>query len=79
MKQAHGAFPAGTVFRSAPSSTGGARYLVNDVVCECPDYQRGGNVCKHVRAMRLVARPVAPAVAPKRKKSYADLFGPDQD
>ena len=54
LKQAYGAFPAGTVLRRAPSCSGnGTHYLVNAVVCECADYQRAGNVCKHVRAIRL--------------------------
>src|SRR4051812_17165624 len=81
LKVAVGAFPAGTQFRRAPSSRGdGTRYLVNAVACECPDYQRAGNVCKHVRAIRLAERheyEVEQAfadVAAKPRKTYADLF-----
>lgn len=52
LKRAVGAFPAGTVFRRAPSCRDPkVRYLVNNVACQCPDYQRAGYVCKHVRAV----------------------------
>ncbi len=63
LKVPWGAFEAGTVFRRAPGSNG-ARYLVNAVACECPDYQRNGAICKHVRAVVLweQQRP-APAFA----------------
>jgi hypothetical protein len=75
LKRPYGAFPAGTVFRRAPSSAGnGTRYLVNDVVCECPDYQHNGAICKHIRAVVLFEQRQA-APAPKRA-SYADLFPP---
>jgi len=47
-----GSFEAGTTFRRATGSRG-ARYLVNAVACECPDYQESGNICKHVRAVAL--------------------------
>jgi hypothetical protein len=51
-----GAFDAGTLFRRAPScTTPGAHYLVNEVACECHDYQQAGNVCKHIRAVRMEA------------------------
>lgn len=71
LKVAHGAFPAGTVFRRATGSNG-ARYLVNAVACECPDYQQAGNICKHVRAVVLFER--RQQSTPKRRASYADLF-----
>jgi len=45
--------PAGTQFRRAPSRCSDRRCLVNAVACECPDYQKAGHVCKHVRAVRL--------------------------
>jgi hypothetical protein len=85
LQRPHGAFPAGSCFYGVPSSTPGAAYLANASACQCPDYQRSGNVCKHVRAVRLferawhqeVAAPAAPA--PKRFKRYAELFGPDED
>lgn len=49
-----GAFKAGTTFRQAPSSSGsGVRYLVNAYACQCPSYQKGGHICKHIRALRL--------------------------
>jgi len=47
-----GSFEAGTTFRRATGSRG-ARYLVNAVACECPDYQQSENICKHVRAVVL--------------------------
>jgi hypothetical protein len=72
LRVAWGAFEAGTTFRRAPGSQG-ARYLVNAVACECPDYQQGGYICKHVRAVVLFeqrqARP-----DPTPKASYSDLF-----
>jgi hypothetical protein len=42
LRQAWGAFEAGTTFRRTPASGGTRRYLVNAVACECPDYQQGG-------------------------------------
>jgi hypothetical protein len=38
LKVAWGSLEAGTTFRRATGSNG-ARYLVNAVACECPDYQ----------------------------------------
>lgn len=62
LKQAVGAFPAGTVLRRAPSSTGnGTRYFVNGSVCTCPDYVHGTAICKHVRAFRLWEASTRPA------------------
>ena len=71
LRQAWGSFEAGTTFRRAPGSNG-ARYLVNAVACECPDYQQGGHICKHVRAVVLFEQCQQPA--PKPKASYSDLF-----
>lgn len=81
LKVAWGSFEAGTTFRRATGSTS-ARYLVNAVACECPDYQQAGQICKHIRAVvaweaRLAAeeaeleRVLGPA--PKRSR-YEDLF-----
>jgi hypothetical protein len=60
LTKAHGAFPAGTVFYGVPSSgprdpiTGEIkRYMANDRACNCQDYLKAGNVCKHVRAARI--------------------------
>src|SRR4051812_6602859 len=62
LKQPVGAFPAGTEFRRAPSSKGdGSWYLVNSVVCECPDYQQNTAICKHLRAYRLAEQSTRPA------------------
>ena len=73
LRQSRGAFPAGTVFRRAPSSRDDrARYLVNAVACQCPDYQQGGNICKHVCAVVLFEQRQQPT--PKRRASYEDLF-----
>src|SRR5215207_7090329 len=52
LKVAWGSFEAGTTFRRATGSNG-ARYLVNAVACQCPDYAERGNICKHVRAFIL--------------------------
>src|SRR3954454_3978742 len=52
LKVAWGSFEAGTTFRRATGSKG-ARYLVNAVACECPDYQQNLAICKHVRAVVL--------------------------
>jgi hypothetical protein len=71
LKQPFGCFEAGTVFRRAYGSDG-ARYLVNAVACECPDYQQSQNICKHVRAVVLWEARQQPAPAPR--PSYADLF-----
>lgn len=67
------AFEAGTVFRRAPGSNG-AKYLVNAVVCQCPDYQRAGNICKHVRAVVLSE---AASFGTLLYKKYEHLFGRD--
>jgi len=71
LKVAWGSFEAGTTFRRATGSRG-ARYLVNAVARECPDYQQAGNICKHVRAVVLFEQRQQPA--PKKRASYADLF-----
>jgi hypothetical protein len=73
LKVAWGSFEAGTTFRRATGSKG-ARYLVNAVACECPDYQHNGAICKHVRAVVLFEAQQAATVAPKPRASYADLF-----
>lgn len=52
LKEGWGSFEPGTTFRRAHGSNG-ARYLVNAVACQCPDYAEGGNICKHVRAYAL--------------------------
>jgi mRNA-degrading endonuclease toxin of MazEF toxin-antitoxin module len=63
LKVQWGAFDAGTLFRRAPScTTPGTCYLVNEVACECHDYQQAGNVCKHVRAVRMEAEAAREAV-----------------
>ena len=76
LKQAWGAFEAGTEFRRAPSVRNPkVRYLVNSVACQCPDYAQHGNVCKHVRAVVLWEASQQPApTAPQARPSYADLF-----
>src|SRR5215208_5351951 len=70
LKVAWGSFEAGTTFRRATGSTG-ARYLVNSVACECPDYQQSHNICKRVRAVVLFEqRQQQPAPA----STYERLF-----
>jgi hypothetical protein len=72
LKQPWGSFSAGTTFRRAPGSNG-ARYLVNAVACQCPDYAERGNICKHVRAFILwEQRQQRPAPSPRSK--YEALF-----
>jgi hypothetical protein len=76
LKQPFGSFEAGTVFRRAYGSDG-ARYLVNSVACQCPDYAERGHICKHVRAVVLwEARQQQPAPTPKARPSYDDLWPP---
>jgi hypothetical protein len=85
LKRPHGAFPVGSCFYGVPSSKLGASYLANAVACYCPDYRRRDAVCKHVRAVRLfeqarhqeAAAQAAPT--PKRFRTYAELFGLDED
>jgi hypothetical protein len=73
LRQPYGAFPAGTIFRRAPSSKGdGTFYLVNAVACECPDYQHSGAICKHVRAVVLFERQAQPIRTVRAR--YDDLF-----
>lgn len=60
LKQQWGSFEAGTVFRRAYGSRG-ARYLVNSVACQCPDYAEWKNVCKHIRAVVMWEAQQAPA------------------
>jgi hypothetical protein len=71
LKVAWGSFSAGTTFRRATGSRG-ARYLVNAVACECPDYQQAGNICKHVRAVVAFEQRRQPAPAFRR---LAELTG----
>jgi hypothetical protein len=74
LRKPWGAFAAGTVFRRATGSNG-ARYLVNAVACECPDYQQAGNICKHVRALVLFEqRQAAAATVLELRARYEDLF-----
>ena len=72
LRQAWGSFEVGTTFRRAPSSSRTSRYLVNAIACECPDYQQGGYICKHVRAVVLFEQRQQPT--PKAR--YEDLFPP---
>jgi len=72
LKVAVGAFPAGTVFRRAVGSNG-ARYLVNAVACECPDYQRSERICKHIRAI-VLHQEAAISAASTPRRSYETLF-----
>lgn len=75
LKVQWGAFDAGTVFRRVPScTTDDTRYLANAVVCQCPDYQRAGNVCKHIRAIRLDAEQAREAAVIKPRARYEDIF-----
>src|SRR4051812_36419721 len=79
LKQAFGSFEPGTTFRRAYGSNG-ARYLVNAVACECPDYAEWGHICKHIRAIVLweasQQQPAAqPAPAPRKARpSYDELY-----
>jgi hypothetical protein len=72
LRRPWGSFAAGTVFRRAPSSMGNdTRYLVNEVVCTCPDYQCNGAICKHIRALVLFEQQQA---VPSPLARYEDLF-----
>jgi hypothetical protein len=80
LKVSFGAFEPGTVFRRAYGS-GGARYLVNAVACECPDYQQSHNICKHVRAVVLweaeqarADAEIARVLGPAPLKRYEALY-----
>lgn len=70
LKQEYGAFPRGTAFLAAPGSSG-RRWLCNTVVCECPDYRRSFNVCKHVRAAILLDEQER---AKQPRRGYTELF-----
>lgn len=53
--------PAGAYFWAVPGSNGNA-YIANERFCQCPDYQRSGNICKHIRAVvRREARKASEA------------------
>src|SRR5437868_4902882 len=73
LKVAWGGFEAGTVFRRAYGSNG-ARYLVNAVACQCPDYQQRGAVCKHIRAFVLWTARQAATSRPAPRLTAEDLF-----
>src|SRR5215216_5015828 len=75
LKVAHGSFSAGTTFRRATGSTG-ARYLVNAVACECPDYQQSEQVCKHIRAVVLFEAGQQPAPKPRTALDRLDALFP---
>jgi len=59
LKRPFGAFETGTRFLIAPGSKG-EQYMVTRVSCDCPDYQRNGNVCKHIRAALLAGVDLTP-------------------
>ena len=59
LKRPFGAFETGTRFLIAPGSKG-EQYMVTRVSCECPDYQRNGKVCKHIRAALLAGVDLTP-------------------
>src|SRR4051794_10219998 len=80
LNQPFGSFETGTVFRRAYGSNG-ARYLVNAVACECPDYQQSHNICKHVRAVVLweqeqarVDAEIERVLGPAPLKRYESLY-----
>ena len=60
LTQQWGSFEAGTTFRRAYGSKG-ARYLVNSVACQCPDYAERGHICKHIRAVTMWEQSQQPA------------------
>jgi hypothetical protein len=65
LKQAWGSFERGTAYFITPCG-----YQVNAVFCSCPDYIRGGNICKHIRAVALKDRQQQ---APKPRPTYENL------
>ena len=57
LKQPWGAFEIGTAYFITPNG-----HRCNAVRCSCPDYEEGGYICKHVRAIVMadaqnVAKP----------------------
>lgn len=76
LKQPFGAFDVGTVFWAVPSSAPDVAYLANEKACQCADYVKAQNICKHVRAVRLAnERARAAAFAPSKR--LEDLYGDD--
>lgn len=58
----------GRSFFAIPGSAPGLFHMTDQRACSCPDFQRAGNLCKHVRAVRLwMAAYQTGAVAPKRR------------
>ena len=43
----------GRPFFAIPGSQPGLFHMADARECSCPDFQRAGNLCKHVRAVRL--------------------------
>jgi hypothetical protein len=87
LREARGAFKAGSKFFGIPSSRDdGTAYYTNLKVCTCPDYQQRGAICKHMRAVALYsdtlralrpqrsgsAQEADPTPAPRLR--YEDLF-----
>src|SRR6185436_15410601 len=56
----------GRPFFAIPGSEAGLLHMTDQRDCSCQDRQRSGNVCKHMRAVRLwMAAFATGAVAPK--------------
>jgi hypothetical protein len=72
----------GTQFVIVPGSTPTVAHWATAYGCTCVGFRQRGT-CTHQLAVKI-AQTVAPAPAPApkpapRRKSYAELFGPDED
>lgn len=72
LREAKGAFPAGSKFFGVPSSKAdGSAYYTNLKMCTCPDYQERGAICKHMRAVALYAAELRKAQRQKQQAGSA--------
>lgn len=69
LRKPWGSFNVGDQFRVTPNG-----YRVNAVVCECEDYQRFHNICKHIRAIVLLEQRPTPTRIRVYHQKYSALF-----
>jgi hypothetical protein len=65
----------GRSFFAIPGSQPNLYHMADCRECSCPDFQRAGNLCKHVRACRLwLAAFKAGAVSPKQRPATPNVI-----
>jgi hypothetical protein len=68
----------GTPFVIVPGSTPTVAHWATSYGCTCVGFQRRGT-CTHQLGVKIAQTPAAAPQPAPRRKSYAELFGPDED